>query len=1050
MADPNDETAAALQGQGRALRALARSILRSTDGADDVVQDAFATALAARPAPANRPAWLTRVVQNLARRRLRDHARREHRHDHLLPPTPAPAVDEVLAQVETHRLVAEAVLQLGEPYRRALVLRFWHDLPPRAIAQRLGLPVATVKTHLQRGLAELRERLDRRTGERRAWLMALVPIAHPHLITAASPLALTTAATLAVMSSKHVVLALAACLCLGVVAWQPWAPAPGPVRDAQAADRAEPVRGALAAKPADALTAQPATAAASPAAERAPATPAERTCRVVGRIVLANDVPAANARIRLLNLWEHSSAPPLSADAIADGTFALTVPRPYAWITYTFALADAPGYAVREMEIGGDQQNAIADDRLDLGTFRLERGVAVAGRVVEADGSPLRARVRLLAWDPSRGGSTCAMFRGRTVGFAEPGGQFALADRLSAGRDGAWMLAAVGALGVGWAKLAFAAGQDHLDPVEIRLLPGGGVDVTVVDAGGVPIADAQVVATPYFKPIGLAPMWEPRWTSHWLPALAELEALWLRRTDASGHARFANLPRRQHPSVRDANQDQSSVEAIIVAADKQGWVSNFAKVDPAAGGEAPVTVAMTRQRRVAFHGKVATPDGTALPGVKVRGDDVSSTTGDDGRYELPAHTYESDQAYFLVEGGGVPLTHALADIPPDGDRIAHDFVVELRAPVTGRVVDQYGQPVAGVALHLGIAKGVHCPSTPERTGADGVFAFPDAVASHVDLWVRPPDPQTAWRIEQPRALTRRDGEVITLQRLDGPLVDLTLEVVDGRRGAPVSPTEVALRRLHGNTASYEGPYIRAELALGAATATSLRPGRYRATVRASDGLCAEHVFALPADAGKHTERIELWPAVALVCTVDASALPAADLAEWAGRTALVLLDSQTEQSYFVDAAGKRQNYTPNTGAVRFGGEMTFRLERVTPNVPLRVYVPHDELFGEAWFTAAPGADARVTLRLVQSGRLSFALPAAWPEGAWEIDVHDGASWRLLAHGHHRADAPGACSVRRAGEVRWRVRLWPANGGEVVERTGTATVRAGATASAVIE
>ncbi|MFY9344600.1 MAG: hypothetical protein WAT39_19060, partial [Planctomycetota bacterium] len=801
-------------------------------------------------------------------------------------------------------------------------------------------------------------------------------------------------------------------------------------------------------------TAPPAVAATAARGERAQATPAERTCTVVGRIVLANDLPAVNARIRLLHLWEDPIAPSLTGAAAADGAFALTVPRPHDWIPYTFALADAPGHAVREMPIGADEQQRIVDDRLDLGTFRLERGVAILGRVVEADGSPLRSRCRLLAWDPSRRGSYTAMYGGRTVGFAEPGGQFALSDRLSAGPEGAWILAAIGASGAGWARLEFAAGQVHLDPVEIRLLPGGGVDVTVVDAGGRPVADVDVNATPYFQPIGLAPMWEPSRGFGGVPRLPELTALWARHTDAAGHAHFANLPRRQHQSVRDANQDQRGVDAIIVSASGQGWITNGTTVDPAPDGEALVTITLAKQRRVAFHGTVALADGTVLPGVRVRlngGPEVASVTGADGRYELPAHTYQGDTAYFLVEGGGVPLTHATADIPPEGERIVHHFVVELRAPVTGRVVDHAGQPVAGVTLHLGIPNGVHYHSSPERTGDDGAFAFPDAVASHTDLWVRPPDPQTAWRVERPRPLARRDGEVVTLQRLQGPLIDLTLAVIDSRSGAPVSPTEVTMQRLHDSSADYSVPFLQASLALGTATAKSLPPGRYRATVRARDGLTAEHSFLLPADDGKHTERIELWPAVAVVCTVDASALPPDALAAWAGKTALVLLDSQAEQSYFVDAAGQRQNYTPNTGAIRLGGEMTFRLERVTPNLPLRLFVPHDDLFGEAWFTAVPGTDAHVTLRLVPYGRLEVALPAAWATGDYEIDMDDGGTWRLLAHGAHRPDAPASDSLRRpTGETRWRVRLWPANGGEVVERTGTAAVRAGATVRATIE
>lgn len=47
---------------------------------------------------------------------------------------------------------------------------------PAVIAKRLGLPLATVKTRLQRGLAKLRDRLDdHHDGDRRAWVVLLLP-----------------------------------------------------------------------------------------------------------------------------------------------------------------------------------------------------------------------------------------------------------------------------------------------------------------------------------------------------------------------------------------------------------------------------------------------------------------------------------------------------------------------------------------------------------------------------------------------------------------------------------------------------------------------------------------------------------------------------------------------------------------------------------------------------------------------------------------------------------------------------------------------------------
>jgi hypothetical protein len=242
--------------------------------------------------------------------------------------------------------------------------------------------------------------------------------------------------------------------------------------------------------------------------------------------------------------------------------------------------------------------------------------------------------------------------------------------------------------------------------------------------------------------------------------------------------------------------------------------------------------------------------------------------------------------------------------------------------------------------------------------------------------------------------------------------------------------------------------VNIELALGEATAKDLPPGRYRAIVRSAGELCASHDLTLPADAPVHRERIELWPAAAVVCTVDVSALPADQLAGLRG--GLVLLDGQEERSYFVDATGKRMNYTPNTGAFRLGGDMTFRLERVTPNVDRRLYVPHDELFGETWFRAKPGEDTHVTVRVEPVGRLAFALPVAWSAGTIEVDRHDGASWRHLHRNDFDENAErvgrGPTLKRPAGEVHWRVRFWPKTGGDPIERTGTTTVTANETAT----
>ena len=53
----------------------------------------------------------------------------------------------------------DALRDLPERQRTCLVLRYYDELGPDAIAETLGISRNSVKTHLQRGLAALEDRL---------------------------------------------------------------------------------------------------------------------------------------------------------------------------------------------------------------------------------------------------------------------------------------------------------------------------------------------------------------------------------------------------------------------------------------------------------------------------------------------------------------------------------------------------------------------------------------------------------------------------------------------------------------------------------------------------------------------------------------------------------------------------------------------------------------------------------------------------------------------------------------------------------------------------
>jgi RNA polymerase sigma-70 factor (ECF subfamily) len=163
------------------IRELARHMVADAHVADDIAQEACIAALERPPGSASDGlrfrSWLASVMRNALRQRGRTEMRREAREEIAAREERLDAADRLLERVSVERELVAAVLELDEPYRTAVLLRFFESLPPREIARRLGVPVNTVQSRLSRGLARLRERLDREHGDRAAWMGLLVPAA---------------------------------------------------------------------------------------------------------------------------------------------------------------------------------------------------------------------------------------------------------------------------------------------------------------------------------------------------------------------------------------------------------------------------------------------------------------------------------------------------------------------------------------------------------------------------------------------------------------------------------------------------------------------------------------------------------------------------------------------------------------------------------------------------------------------------------------------------------------------------------------------------------
>jgi RNA polymerase sigma-70 factor (ECF subfamily) len=113
-------------------------------------------------------AWIVQVAKNeasrVSERRGRTHAR-EHLVD-LDEAVPGFARDEADEPVLLRVSVMAAVARLSEQDRKILLLHYFGDMPLASIAQRLGLPVGTVKARLSRARHRLAQDLIVETHNR--------------------------------------------------------------------------------------------------------------------------------------------------------------------------------------------------------------------------------------------------------------------------------------------------------------------------------------------------------------------------------------------------------------------------------------------------------------------------------------------------------------------------------------------------------------------------------------------------------------------------------------------------------------------------------------------------------------------------------------------------------------------------------------------------------------------------------------------------------------------------------------------------------------------
>lgn len=166
-----------LVAQRYLLRALALRMSGRRDDAEELVQEALLVAMQRPPRRSDDArAWVRGVLRHLWLRRRGHFARsRAEELDPAIPADSSPAGSE-LERAEVAGRLSRLVLELEEPYRTVVFLRFYEDRSPSEIAALLGRPVNTITSQLARGLARLRARLERRADgrpRRGAWFVSL-------------------------------------------------------------------------------------------------------------------------------------------------------------------------------------------------------------------------------------------------------------------------------------------------------------------------------------------------------------------------------------------------------------------------------------------------------------------------------------------------------------------------------------------------------------------------------------------------------------------------------------------------------------------------------------------------------------------------------------------------------------------------------------------------------------------------------------------------------------------------------------------------------------
>jgi RNA polymerase sigma-70 factor (ECF subfamily) len=143
---------------------LAIRLVANRSDAEDVTQTTFVAAWQGRdtfdPEHGGMLGWLLGIARRKAIDKLRSVSRDGRALETIRALPEPPAGDTDPERVLDRLVIADELAQLPAEQRRTLELAFFDDLTHPQISAVTGLPPGTVKSHIRRGMARLRERWE--------------------------------------------------------------------------------------------------------------------------------------------------------------------------------------------------------------------------------------------------------------------------------------------------------------------------------------------------------------------------------------------------------------------------------------------------------------------------------------------------------------------------------------------------------------------------------------------------------------------------------------------------------------------------------------------------------------------------------------------------------------------------------------------------------------------------------------------------------------------------------------------------------------------------